>query len=229
MADIKENTFLGSAAMPQPDGTPEGAGGAHLPRGDARHRRRASAVHHPRQHHDQRHGGRRDGDGRRRRGHQGQIQGRREDDRRPAERADRALRDRRRRRPQGRRGIHRSRPRPRSRTARWRPPASTSAATARCRSSDRLGYEAVARGAPPPAYFRQPMQVSSSAQEAGGRPSSCLHNRWNLQRNSAALCPVWIGTPIAKSSMPRRAFDAAATMGACRCLRSTILSIRSAD
>ena len=105
MADIKENTFLGSAAMPQPDGTqkalevhifPEamrGTGEGHRP------------FTSPGQHHDQRHGGRRDGDGRRRRGHQGQIQGRREGDRRPAERADRALRDRQRRRPQARRGI----------------------------------------------------------------------------------------------------------------------------
>jgi hypothetical protein len=34
MADIKEGTFLGSAAMPQPDGSQK-ARGAHLPRADA--------------------------------------------------------------------------------------------------------------------------------------------------------------------------------------------------
>ena len=134
----------------------EGAGGAHLPRGDARHRRRASAVHHSGQHHDQRHGGRRDGDGRRWRGHQGQIQGRREGDRRPAERADRPLRDRQRRPTSRPARLSPCWPRPRSRTARWRRPASTSAATGWCRSSirhQRLAIRGAARNASSPSFL----------------------------------------------------------------------------
>ena len=107
MAEVKEGTFLGSAAMPQPDGSqkalevhifPEqmrGTGEGHRPYAPVRE-----------QHHDQRHRGGRDGGRRRRLDHPPQVQGRREEDRRAAGRADHPLRDRQRGRSQARRGVH---------------------------------------------------------------------------------------------------------------------------
>ena len=87
LADIKQGSYVGVAGMPQAGRQPEGARGAHLPRGHARRRRRAPRLGPAAlQHHDQR---QRRADRRfeRRPGADAQIQGRGEEDRRSARHA----------------------------------------------------------------------------------------------------------------------------------------------
>ena len=77
MADIKDGDFIGSGAMPQPDGSQKAIEVHIFAEFDARHRRRLSALgRRTQQHHDQRHG-RHHRHRRRWPGHHRQIQGRR--------------------------------------------------------------------------------------------------------------------------------------------------------
>ena len=94
LADIKPGDFIGSGAMPQPDGSQKAIEVHIFAEFHARHRRRIPALgRRAQQHHDQRHG-RHDRHQRQWTGHYRQIQGRREEHRGDAGRADRALCDR---------------------------------------------------------------------------------------------------------------------------------------
>ena len=146
LSEIKEGSYIGVTAMPEPDGTQKAVAVHIFPenqRGAAEGFRpwdaRAELDH------DQRHR-RPDGEGHRRPEHPGQVQGRREESRGAAGYADRHLRRRATSPRSSRAPSSSSSARRRRKTARWKPPASMSAATGsrrRCEACSALSQHVV--------------------------------------------------------------------------------------
>ena len=129
MSEIKEGSYIGVTAMPEPDGTQKAVAVHIFPE----NQRGAAEGFRP---WDQRPNSTMtnatvaaDGQGHRRPEHPGQVQGRREESRGAAGHADRHLRRRRQVRAQARRQDHHLRRGRKRMTARWKPTASMSAAT----------------------------------------------------------------------------------------------------
>ncbi len=148
LSEIKEGSYIGVTAMPEPDGTQKAVAVHIFPenqRGAAEGFRPWDQR--PNSHHDQRHR-RPDREGHRRPEHPGQIQGRRKECRGAAGYADRHLRRRRQVRAESRAPRSSSSVRRKKTTARSKPTASMSAATGsrrRCEAERHSGMRHLAQ------------------------------------------------------------------------------------